>query len=176
MTKLSTTAWVVHDVGLATAIGGSLFGKAALEPALDEVSSPKERDRVSADAWRRFSWVKLAAHVAFAAPWFIGRSMRDGREVSARAGALTRAKDIMMGVSVVTGVASHVLGLKLGKQIDRGQGPEQGEKKSRALERIVATLGSINMLANVGILGSTAVRAMEGNKSVRFAASSRKLP
>ena len=176
MTTLSTAGWVVHDVGLATAIGGSLFGKAALEPALDEIANPRERDRVSADAWRRFSWVKLGAHVAFAAPWFIGRTLRSGREVSARAGALTRAKDILMGVSLVTGIASHFLGLKLGKQIDRGEGPEQGNKQSRMLERVVATLGSVNTLANVGIVGTTAVLSMEGSKSVKFAASSRKLP
>ncbi len=175
MTTLSTAGWVVHDVGLATAIGGSLFGRAALEPALDEISNPRERDRVSADAWRRFSWVKLGAHVAFAAPWFIGRTMRSGYEVSARAGALTRAKDIMMGVSLVTGIASHFLGLKLGKRSDRGEGPEQN-KQSRTLERIVGTLGSINTLVNVGIVGTTAVLSMEGSKSVKFAASSRKLP
>ncbi|MBA3502640.1 MAG: hypothetical protein M4D80_19300 [Myxococcota bacterium] len=176
MTTLSTAGWVVHDVGLATAIGGSLFGKAALEPALDEISSPKERDRVSADAWRRYSWVQLASHVAFAAPWFIGRSLRSGREVSARAGTLTRAKDIMMGVSLVTGVACHFLGRKLGKNIDRGEGPADGQKESRVLERVVATLGSINTLTNVGILGTTAVLAMEGTKSVKGAKSAKKLP
>lgn len=176
MTTLSTAGWVVHDVGLATAIGGSLFGKTALEPALDEISNPRERDRVSVDAWRRFSWVKLGAHAAFAVPWFIGRSLRSGREISARAGALTRAKDIMMGVSLVTGIATHFLGLKLGKNVDRGRGPARGEKESRVLERVVATLGSVNTLANLGILGTTAVLAMEGSKSVKFAGSSRKLP
>ena len=176
MTTLSSAAWAVHDVGLATAIGGSLFGKAALEPALDEISSPRERDRVSTDAWRRFSWVKLGAHVAFAAPWFIGRTMRDGSEVSARASALTRAKDVLVGVSVVTGIATHFIGLELGKRSDRGQGPEQGEKKSKLLERIVATLGSINTLANVGVMGVTSFLAMEGSKSAKFALSSRKLP
>jgi hypothetical protein len=176
MTTLSSAAWAVHDVGLATAIGGSLFGKAALEPALDEISDSRERDQVSTDAWRRFSWVKLAAHVAFAAPWFIGRTMRSGREVSARATTLTRAKDVLMGVSLVTGIASHFLGLQLGKLSDEGRGPEQGEKKSRALEKVVASLGSVNMLANVGILGVTSFLSMEGSKSVRFAASSRKLP
>ena len=44
------------------------------------------------------------------------------------------------------------------------------------LERVVVTFGSVNTLANVGIVGTTAVLSMEGSKSVKFAASSRKLP
>src|SRR5579872_1884716 len=34
MSTLSTAAWAAHDVGLATAVGGTLYGRAALEPAL----------------------------------------------------------------------------------------------------------------------------------------------
>src|SRR4051812_42347776 len=44
MATLSSTGWIVHDVGLATSIGGAMFGKLALEPALDEVSDTRERD------------------------------------------------------------------------------------------------------------------------------------
>lgn len=176
MTTLSSAAWVIHDVGLATTIGGTLFGRTALEPALDEISDRQERDQVSKDAWQRFSWVKLAAHAAFAVPWLIGRTMRSGREVSAQARALTRAKDVLVGVSLLTGVSSHVLGMKLGKMIDQGEGPESGQNDSRKLERTVGVLGTINGLVNVGILGLTALLAMEASKSVPFAISSRKLP
>ena len=47
MSTLSTAAWAAHDVGLATAVGGTLYGRAALEPALHEIADPIERDRVS---------------------------------------------------------------------------------------------------------------------------------
>ncbi|HLL21241.1 MAG TPA: hypothetical protein VK427_03870 [Kofleriaceae bacterium] len=114
--------------------------------------------------------MKLASHAAFAVPWFIGRTMRTGAEVSAEARALTRAKDVLVGVSLVTGIASHVLGRKLGDQI------EEGQQKSRKLERTVGVLGSINALVNTGILGITALLAMQGSQSLRFAKSSRKLP
>jgi hypothetical protein len=171
---------VVHDTGLAAAVGGTLFGRAALEPALDNISNPSERDRVSTAAWRRFSWLNLAAHVAFAVPWFVGRSLRSGREVSGVARALTRTKDILVGASLISGVATHVIGGRIKQRTEQGRGPEQegleGGKSARKLERTVGALGMINLIVNAGILGITALLAMEGSKSVRFAVSSRSLP
>jgi hypothetical protein len=177
MTAISSAAWVVHDLGLATAVGGNIFGQASLEPALREVSDPVERDRVSANAWRRFSWIKLAAHAAFAVPWIIGRNLRTGREVGARARSLTRTKDLLIGLSLITGVVSHLIGLRLARRIERGEGPEEsGDQRSRTLERSVTTLGTVNTLVNAGILGVTALLAMQASKSMRFAVSSRRLP
>jgi hypothetical protein len=181
MTTLSSAAWVVHDAGLATAIGGSLFGRAALEPALAEISDPGERDRVSTSAWNRFSWLNLAAHVAFAVPWFIGRSLRSGSEVSGVARALTCTKDVLVGASLITGVGTHLVGRKIKQRTERDQGPEReraqpGRQTSRGLERTVGALGMFDMIVNVGILGVTALLAMEAGKSVRFAVSSRSLP
>jgi hypothetical protein len=173
MTALSTAAWAVHDVGLATAIGGTLYGRAALEPALHDIENPDERDRVSTSAWQRFSWLNLAAHGAFAATWFAGRSMLSGREVSGLARSLTKVKDGLVVASLVTGVGSIVLGRILGKRIQRGEGPErereEGQparegKRSVALERAVGSLGIANLVANVAILGITTVLAMEGNR------------
>src|SRR5688572_6239470 len=109
-TMLSQAGWVVHEVGLATSIGGTLFGRAALEPSLNMVASADERDRVSAEAWKRFSWLNLAGHVAFAVPWFIGRSMLSGREVTRKARKLTLVKDVLIGASLLTGVSSVLLG------------------------------------------------------------------
>ncbi len=181
MTTLSSAGWIVHDVGLATSIGGSLFGKVALEPALDDVSSPRERDQMSEDAWRRFSWINLAGHVAFAVPWLIGRRMLSGREVSARARTLTRAKDIFVGASLITGIASIVLGRVLGSKARRGAGPEeakygQGESESVALEKAVGTVGTVNLIATIGVIAVTSLLAMEAGKSGRFAVRSKFLP
>ena len=184
MPTLSSAGWIVHDVGLATAIGGSLFGKVALEPALGEVSMPIERDHASEKAWNRFSWINLASHVAFAVPWLIGRRMLTGREVSARARGLTRTKDVVVGLSLITGVSSIVIGRLLGRKARAGEGPERarsGQARGEAyeatvLEKAVATLGTINMLANAGVLAVTSLLAMQGSKSIRFGARSRCLP
>lgn len=184
MPNLSSAGWIAHDVGLATSIGGAMFGRWALEPALHDVSSPRERDGVSEVAWRRFSWLNLAAHVAFAVPWFVGRSMLSGREVGARGRALTRTKDMLVGASLITGVATMIIGRILGKRVRRGAGPEQaraGDARREAsaspkLERTVGLLGFGNLLATLGVAAVTALLAMEASKSVRFAVESRRLP
>lgn len=184
-TTLSTAAWAAHDVGLAAAIGGSLFGQIAFEPALDEVSSPQERDRLSTDAWRRFSWVNLLAHGIVAGSWFIGRRMLSGREVTGTARTLTRVKDGFVIASLVTGIACNIVGRMLGKKTDEGMGPQEmrdragGEaiaKKTMALERITNALGTANIISNVAVLGVTSALAMEASKSARFPLWSKRLP
>jgi hypothetical protein len=185
MTTLSTAAWAAHEVGLATAIGGTIYGRAALQPALRDIEDPGERDRVSAEAWQRFSWLNLAAHGVFAATWYAGRSMLSGREVSSSARTLTRVKDGLMVASLVTGIGSIVLGRLLGKRARRGDGPSQvresagtvtDSESTMALHRTVGGLGIANLIANVAILGITTVLAMEGSRSTRFSARSRFLP
>src|SRR3569623_1408217 len=148
MAKLSSAAWIAHDVGLATAIGGTLFGREALHPALREgIDDQKDRDRVADAAWRRFSWVNLAGHAAMASTWFAGRALLTGREVDRLSRPLTLTKDALLVASLATGVASLVLGRLLGK-----------------------------LVANVGSLGVTAALAMEAAKSPKFAFVSRLLP
>lgn len=187
MGTLSSAAWAAHDVGLAAAIGGTLFGRAALEPALEDIKSPVERDRVSADAWQRFSWWNLGAHGVFAATWLVGRGMLSGREVNRRARKLTKVKDGLMIASLATGVSSILFGRWMGRRSERGLGPEevrsedaerteQEAKRTHAIERAVGVLGMLNLLTNVGIASITSILAMEANKSVRFSVRSRRIP
>ena len=182
MPMMSTAGWVVHELGLAASIGGSLFGQAALEPALKNVNDPFERDQVSERAWNNFSWINLAGHVAFAAPWLVGRMMLDGSEAGPRARALTLAKDVLVGASLVSGVACFVIGKILSRKTKRGEGPEPvkagqaDEPESPVLEKVVSVLGAVNLAATTGVAAVTAVLAMESSESVRFAARSRCLP
>jgi hypothetical protein len=185
MTALSTAAWTAHEVGLATAIGGTLYGRAAMRPALEDITDPENRDLVSAGAWRRFSWLNLAAHGVFAATWFVGRSMLSGREVSGAARSLTRMKDGLVVASLVTGIGSTIVGRALGKQISEGDGAQatsganrapKDSQRTQAMRRAASGLGIANLLANIAILGITTMLAMEGSRSARFAARSRLLP
>lgn len=188
MAKLSSAAWMAHDLGLAASLGGTLFGRVALQPALYKIALPEERDLVSSDAWRRFSWINLLGHGAFAATWLVGRTMLSGREVSGRARALVRTKDALVIASLVTGVASIALGTMLGRRGVEGRGPQAvsaGERfghsektiaRTRAIKRSVGLLGILNMLATASVGAVTTLLAMEGNKSARFAPFSRRLP
>lgn len=177
MTTLSSAGWVIHDVGLATVIGGTMYELTAMSPALEKSTNVMERDRISADAAQRFSLLKFLSHAGFAVPWIIGRTMRSGREVSGVARTLTKAKDILVGVSLVSGVIG-MLGVKKARnRLEREPiNVEQSERPMPTKSAPLATVAVINMIANVGILGVTALLAMQGSKSVRFAGSSRRLP
>jgi hypothetical protein len=179
---------MAHDLGLAASIGGGLFGKTALDPALKEIEDPAQRDRVNRTAWRRYGWISLAAHVATAAPWFAGRAMLSGREVSPTARRLTRTKDVLMAVSLATCAVNAILGGRMAKRAETEPGPEEaraqrsngaadGEAREKlALDRAIDVSSMINLAANIGVVGVTAALAMEGSESVRFALRSRRLP
>lgn len=176
MAKLSSAAWIAHDVGLATAIGGTLFGREALHPALREgIDDQEDRDRVADLAWRKFSWVNLAAHGAMAATWFAGRALLSGREVNRLSRPLTVAKDALIVGSLATGIASIVLGRALGKRVRR-EATLSDRERTETLRRAVGATGLVNLAANVGILGVTAALAMQGAKSPTFSLFSRRLP
>ena len=176
MAKLSSAAWIAHDVGLATAIGGTLFGREALHPALREgIDDQNDRDRVADAAWRRFSWVNLAGHAAMASTWFAGRALLTGREVDRLSRPLTLTKDALIVASLTTGVASLVLGRILGKQV-REAPTMQERERVETLRRAVGAVGLVNLVANVGILGVTAALAMQAGKSQKFGFVSRLLP
>jgi len=183
MTTLSSAAWMAHDVGLATAIGGAMFGREALQPALGEISDRKEREQVANIAWRRFSWINLAGHAAVAATWFVGRSMLSGRSVSSTARRLTVAKDVLVIASLTTGIASIILGRVLGARVCGERGSEREASASRndeqgtqRLRTAVNALGMANLAANIGIAGVTTVLSMEASKSLPFSLAARRLP
>jgi hypothetical protein len=176
MAKLSSAAWIAHDVGLATALGGTLFGREALHPALREgIDDQLDRDRVADAAWRKFSWVNLAAHAAMATTWFAGRALLTGREVNRVSRPLTVAKDALITASLATGIASVVLGRILGKRV-RMQRTLEEREKVETLRRAVGATGLVNLAANIGIMGITTALSMQAAKSQKFGLVSRLLP
>ncbi len=50
---ISSAGRAAHDVALGALIGGNLFARAAMHPALRLVSDPHERGRVVNRAWQR---------------------------------------------------------------------------------------------------------------------------
>jgi uncharacterized membrane protein len=174
MAKLSTAAWVVHDLGLASAFGGQLFGKMALEPAVGAVEDRRQRGEVEDQAWRRFSGWNSAALLATAATWMVGRKLVSGREVSGMARALTLAKDALVGSAVGLCAANIAVGQALSKA-QRAETTESSERVRR-LHTAAQVLGSVQLGVVAGILAVTSMLAMEGGRSLRWKARSRFLP
>ena len=185
MPKLTSAGWIAHDLGLAAAIGGALFGKVAFDPSLKQIKNARWRDEVNEDAWGRYGPLTLGAHLAIAAPWLIGRLMLSGKEVSPTARQLTRAKDILIGVSLVTVAASAILGRIMSKRKVAAVGPEEAradnhpdtdDRKQIMVDRTLDTVGMLNLAANIGVMGVTAVLALEAAESKKFDDDARALP
>ncbi len=181
----STTAWALHDLALATSLGGALFGRFALHSAVAGVSNPHERGAVIDTAWRRFSMVNLASHGVFAATWLVGRHILTGREIDRRTRALVTAKDVLMMTAVASGITSIAVGSTAIKDpmtgdplpVDRdGCISADAPKRARVAEKVSSTFGVINLLALAGVVGVTAVLAMKAGTSGRFSLFSRFLP
>lgn len=179
MTTLSSTAWIAHNLGLATAIGGTLFGQRALEPALAErIENEQEKGLVEEAVWRRFGMMNLAAHALFAATWFAGRKMLSGRSVSRRGRSMTKVKDGLVVMSLVTGIASTIIGRVLGKKL-RDLGMQRDAEKEVSIRRLriaVRAVSTINLLSTASVAAVTTGLSMEAARSLPFSIISRRLP
>src|SRR5438128_8414549 len=119
MATASTTAWVLHELGLAAGFGGSLFGQMALNPAIKQVSSKVERRRVLDQAWGGFRLVQGISMALTAVSWLAGRSLVSGSFVGNDMRRLVVAKDVLVGATVASGIASSVAGAMIAQEHDR---------------------------------------------------------
>ena len=71
---VSSAGRAAHDVGLAALLGGNLFGRLAMNPALGRVSDPSERGEVVNAAWRRYGTVNSLGLAALLAGWYGARA------------------------------------------------------------------------------------------------------
>ncbi|MDP9477618.1 MAG: hypothetical protein M3R38_18360 [Actinomycetota bacterium] len=184
MTKLSTTAWAAHNLGLSASLGGLLFGKVALNPSLDAIDSKEERGKILNAAWKRYNAVNVVSLGTAAATWFPGRLGLSGKEIDQQTRNLVLAKDVLFAAAALTGLASVIGGLQLSRQAPEGATPiesgtrpadETPEAAARLL-RMVNVLGNVN-LALLGAIGViTTILSMKATESRRFSTLSRFLP
>jgi hypothetical protein len=172
MATLSTAGWVVHDLGLAAALGGNVFGKVALDPTIKEtLPVTEDRSRVLRHTWRRQGIVMALAHLAFAVPWFIGRRLRSGRELGRGARRMIVAKDVCIGTALASGIARGAVGRALMKREDS----EDSEEKMRLIKAAKA-LSTLNLAAVAGAFGLTTILAMCAGQSATWSTTSHRLP
>lgn len=184
MTKLSSAAWIAHNIGLGASFGGQLFGKVALNPKLGVLSSEEDRGKLLNAAWNRYNIVNAASFATAAATWFPGRLGLSGKEIDETTRSLVLAKDILFGAGVLAGFASVMQGLKLTGQAPDGAVPistgttpsSQTPEKAAALLRSVNVLGNANIAITGGILGVTSILAMKASESSLFSGISKLLP
>lgn len=184
MSTLSGAAWAAHNLGLAAAFGGQLFGKVGLNANLHVLDDEADRGKLLNTAWNRYNLINAASFATAAATWFPGRLGLSGKEIDQQTRNLVLAKDALFVVGALGGLASIVQGRSLAGQAPDGAVPiATGTTPSaRTPERAAALLRSVNLLGNAnmavigGIIGVTSVLAMKSSESGAFSAVSRLLP
>ncbi len=185
MSKLTTTAWVAHELGLAASFGGVLFGKLALNPNLDVLENKTDRGKLLNKSWNRYNAVNAASVGTAIATWLAGRSSISGNfALDDEGNNLVRTKDALLATVAVTGLVSMLSGLSLSRQAPDGAvpldsgvspAPEMSDEAARLLRR-VNLLGNVNIAVLGGVIAVSTILSMKANQSLRFSIASRFLP
>jgi hypothetical protein len=157
----SLAGQVAQDAALAALLGGNLFGRVAMHPALAGVSDKAERGKVLNQAWRRYGTVNSLALAGLVAGWACARADERGPLwTSRRRRTLVRAKDVTVGAVVITGLASAVGGIGFAQQAPDGAVPMDSGSEPAAetppraamLKRAINLLGGLNLAAELSLV------------------------
>ena len=170
---LANTTRAAHDVGLAAWLGGAMFGKLALNPSLEKISSRPERGSVSNAAWNGYNPVNAAGLAAAALGWGAARlTEAKPTNLSGREKTLAQAKDGLMAAAVLTGIANGVQGARLARQAPDGAVPvKTGTKpstdtpaKAARIQRSLGMLGTLNIASGVALITVNAILAQTNHR------------
>jgi hypothetical protein len=150
----SVAGRAAQQLGIAALLGGNLFGRLAMHPALEGVCGPAERGLVVNAAWRRYGTVNSAALAGVVGGWLATRDSVRGDA------SLVRAKDVAVGAVAVTGVASAIAGVAFGASapggavpLDSGSepGPETPPRAGK-LKHLLNGLGAASAVAEIALV------------------------
>jgi hypothetical protein len=168
---LSQVGRAAHDLGLAGLLGGNLFGRLALHPSVTELRDKAERGKLVNAAWRRYGAVNSLSLLAVTVGWAGARAQEARpRNLSPAERRLALAKDALVGVVAVTGLATAAQGMRFAREapdgavpLDDGNhtAPDATERQDRAKRRLNA-LGLASLAAEVGLVAVNAALNQEG--------------
>ena len=168
---LSQVGRAAHDIGLAGLLGGNLFGRLALHPSVTEISDKRERGKVVNTAWRRYGIVNSVSLAAVAAGWAGARAEEARPKHLSEAGRrLAVAKDVLVGVVAVSGLATAAQGIRFARQAPDGAVPlDDGDHAAaeattaqRRAKRRLNALGLVSLAAEAGLVGVNAALGQQG--------------
>src|SRR3954449_4285240 len=127
---LSQVGRAAHDIGLAGLLGGNLFGRLALHPSVTEISDKTQRGKVVNAAWRRYGVINSLSLLAVLGGWLGARADEAApSELTPAERRLAPAKDALVGVVAVTGVATSLEGVRFSRMAPDGGVPlEDGDR------------------------------------------------
>ena len=171
--NISAAGRAAHDIGLGAILGGNLFARVAMHPAIGRVTDPRERGEVVNSSWRRYGVVNGLSLAAIVAGWSGARAGETrARFLSQEERNLARAKDVAVGAVAVTGAAAAIEGVRFSRMEPKGAVPlEDGETASdeatdaeaRAKRRL-NVIGALNLVSAAAL---TAVNSTLAQKNFR---------
>lgn len=158
---------LAQDAALSALIGGNLFGRVAMHPALADISDEAQRGKVLNRAWRRYGTVNSAALAGLVGGWLVVRAdQTGGRFTTKGARRVVALKDLTIGAVVVTGLASALGGVGFAHQAPGGAVPmDSGHDTARdtparaaRLKTLVNVLSRLNLGAELALLAVNRLR------------------
>jgi hypothetical protein len=168
---LSQVGRAAHDIGLAGLLGGNLFGRLALHPSVTAIRDTRERGKVVNAAWRRYGMVNSLSLAAVAVGWVGARAGEARpRHLSDAEQRLALAKDVLVGVVAVSGLATAAQGVRFSRQAPAGAVPladgdhtaPEATAAQRRAKRRLNLLGLVSLAAEAGLVGVNAALGQEG--------------
>ena len=165
---ISSAGRAAHDVGLSAMLGGNLFARLAMNPALGRVSDPSERGEVVNMAWRRYGAVNSVGLAAVLAGWYGARATEtQPRWLTDRERSLATAKDVTVGVVALTGLAAAVEGMRFARDCPDGAVPladgatpsADTPPNAARRKRVLNALSAASIASEVALWGINAAMA-----------------
>ena len=154
---LSQVGRAAHDIGLAGLLGGNLFGRMALHPSVTQISDKSERGKVVNAAWRRYGAINSVSLAALVGGWAGARAKEAApSRLSPAERRLALAKDVLVGATAVSGLATAVEGMRFARQA-----PEATDTQRR-MKRRVSMLGAVSLAAELALAGVNAALTQQG--------------
>jgi hypothetical protein len=168
---LSNVGRAAHDIGLAGLLGGNLFGRLAMHPSVTEISDTAERGKVVNAAWRRYGTVNSLSLAAVVTGW-TGARLREAADgkLSPEERRLAYAKDALVGLVAVTGLATAAEGMRFARMAPDGAVPLQdgdhaapgASQAAQRSKRRVNRLSTANLACELALVAVNAALAQEG--------------
>jgi len=158
---ISSAGRAAHDIGLAAIVGGNLFARVGMHPAVAEIADERERGKVVNAAWRRYGTVNSLGLAALVLGWAGARADEASPgNLSERERPLALAKDVMVGIVAVTGVAAGLEGMRFGSMEPSGAVPlDDGDQASdratvqeRRSKKLLKAVGSCHLGAALALV------------------------
>jgi hypothetical protein len=172
---VSQAGRAAHELGVAALLGGNLFGRLALHPAVERISDPRERGEVVNAAWRRYGTVNSLGLVALTVGWVGARAeeVRGAGRLTPRERTLARIKDGLVATVFVTGVVTAVEGVRFSRQapdgavpLADGSTPDASTPPAAArMKRTLNVLGATAIGAEAALVAVNAALSQEGFRS-----------